>query len=76
MKTYSGLTEKELKNFFISNISKYNSIEQMLTETYGKKGFCIAFNIEWDGYDKAMKVLTRYTSERTEQVNEPNNNLK
>lgn len=70
MKTYSGLTAKELRNFFAQNVSKYDCIEQMLTETYGKKGFCIAFGIEWKSYDKAIDVLTKYTSERTEQVNE------
>ena len=70
MKTYSGLTEKELRNFFAQNISKYDCIEQMLTDTYGKKGFCIAFGIEWKSYDKAIDVLTKYTSERTERVNE------
>ena len=70
MKTYSGLTEKELRDFFAQNISKYNYIEQMLTNTYGKKGFCVAFGIEWKSYDEAMEVLTKYTTERTEQVNE------
>ena len=75
-RVYSGLTEKELRNFFAQNISKYNCIEQMLTDTYGKKGFCVAFGIEWKSYDEAMEVLTKYTSERPERVNEPNNNLK
>ena len=70
MKTYSGLSEKELRNFFVQNISKYDCIEQMLTETYGKKGFCIAFGIEWESYDEAMEVLTKYTTERPERVNE------
>jgi len=69
-RVYSGLTAKELRNFFAQNISKYNCIEQMLTDTYGKKGFCIAFGIEWESYDKAMEVLTKYISERPERVNE------
>ena len=69
-RVYSGLTAKELRNFFAQNISKYNCIEQMLTETYGKKGFCIAFGIEWESYDEAMEVLTKYTTERPERANE------
>lgn len=69
-RVYSGLTAKELRNFFAQNISKYNYIEQMLTDTYGKKGFCIAFGIEWESCDEAMEVLTKYTSERPERANE------
>ena len=68
MKTYSGLTAKELRNFFVQNISEYDCIEQMLTDTYGKKGFCVAFGVEWESYDEAMQVLTKYTSERPERV--------
>ena len=71
-RTYSGLTKKELRNFFAQNISNYDCIEQMLTETYGKKGFCIAFGVEWVSYAEAMELLTKYTSERTERLNEPN----